>query len=88
MILLKRSRTSSPFEHRTSVTLFIVVWVCSVTTAEVIDAIAQQTGRTLNKKDVELPEIKSVGSFDASIKLHPEVIGTFKVVVQREKNVN
>eukprot|EP00884_Botryococcus_braunii_P012238 jgi/Botrbrau1/21014/Bobra.0144s0028.1 len=59
----------------------------SVTTAEVVEAIAQQTGRTLDKKAVELPEIKEVGTYDASIKLHPEVVGTFKIVVQREKNV-
>ncbi len=64
------------------------LWGCSVTTAEVVEAIAQQTGRTLNKKDVELPEIKSIGSFDASIKLHPEVVGTFKIVVQKEKIAN
>lgn len=65
------------------------VWrSCSVTAAEVVEAIAQQTGRTLDKKKVELPEIKLVGAYDATVKLHPEVVGSFKVVVQREKNVN
>jgi large subunit ribosomal protein L9 len=59
---------------------------CSVTTAEIVDAIFQQTGRELNKKDIELPEITSLGTFPATIRLHPEVIGTFNVVVQREKN--
>ncbi|KAK9908132.1 hypothetical protein WJX75_003058 [Coccomyxa subellipsoidea] len=58
----------------------------SVTTAEIVDAIFQQTGRELNKKDIELPEITSLGTFPATIRLHPEVIGTFNVVVQREKN--
>jgi large subunit ribosomal protein L9 len=61
--------------------------MCSVTAAEVVEAIAQQTGRTLDKKKVELPEIKLIGSYDAAIRLHPDVLGTFKVVVQREKNV-
>ena len=58
----------------------------SVTTAEIVAAIAQQTGRELNKADVELPEIKKVGTYEARVKLHPEVFGEFKVVVQREKN--
>lgn len=58
----------------------------SVTTQEVVNAIAQQTGREVDKRLVTLPEMKSVGTYDASVKLHPEVVGEFKVVVQREKN--
>lgn len=50
-----------------------------------MDAIEQQTGRQLDRRLVTLPEIKSVGTFDASVKLHPEVVGEFKIVVQREK---
>ena len=34
---------------------------------------------------MELPEIKTVGTCDARVRLHPEVFGEFKVVVQREK---
>jgi large subunit ribosomal protein L9 len=56
----------------------------SVTTQEIVDAIAQQTGRELNKKDVTLPEIKSLGTYDAEIKLHPQVVGRFKVVVKKD----
>ncbi len=56
-----------------------------MTPAEIVAAIAQQTGRELEKRDVELPEIKTVGTFDARVRLHPEVYGEFKVVVQREK---
>ena len=58
----------------------------SVTSVEVVDAIFQQTGRKLDKREVELPEIKTTGSYDARVRLHPEVYGSFKVVVQREKN--
>ena len=58
----------------------------AVTAAEVVAAVEQQTGRVLDKRAVTLPEIKSVGTFDATVKLHPEVVGAFKVVVQREKN--
>lgn len=57
-----------------------------MTTQEVVSAIEQQTGRSIDKKLVSLPEIKETGTFPASVKLHPEVIGEFKVVVQREKN--
>jgi large subunit ribosomal protein L9 len=34
---------------------------------------------------VELPDIKTLGTYDATVKLHPEVVGTFKVVVQKLK---
>lgn len=55
----------------------------SVTPQEVIEAIKSQTGRDLDKKDLTLPEIKQVGAYDCDIKLHPEVVGTFKVVVEK-----
>jgi large subunit ribosomal protein L9 len=58
----------------------------SVTSQEIVDAIFQQTGRKLERKDVELPDVSTVGTYQASIRLHPEVLGTFNVVVQREKN--
>lgn len=58
----------------------------SVTPQEVSEAVYQQTGRQINKEDIEVPDIKTTGSFDVSAKLHPEVTGKFKVVVQREKN--
>jgi len=58
----------------------------SVSVAEVVAAVEQQTGKVLDKRAVTLPEIKTVGTFDATVKLHPEVVGAFKVVVQREKN--
>jgi len=57
-----------------------------VTAQEVVDAIEQQTGRVVDKRMVTLPEIKEAGTFNASVKLHPEVTGEFKLVIQREKN--
>ena len=72
--------------HETDFPLLTAVWMRSVTTQEIVDAIFQQTGRQLEKKDIELPEISTVGTYQASIRLHPEVLGTFNVVVQREKN--
>jgi len=56
-----------------------------VTTQEVVDAIESQTGRQLDKRLVNLPEIKKLGTFEATIKLHPNVTGRFKILVQKEK---
>lgn len=56
----------------------------SVTAQEIVDAIAQQTGRELNKRDVTLPDIKTLGTFDAEIRLHPKVTGRFKIVVKKD----
>lgn len=59
----------------------------AVSKQEVIDAVYQQTSRAVDAADLTIPEIKSVGSFECSVKLHPEVTGTFTVVIQKEKNV-
>lgn len=58
-----------------------------MTSQEVVDAIEQQTGRSIDKRLVTLPEIKETGTYTATVKLHPEVVGEFRIVVQREKNV-
>jgi large subunit ribosomal protein L9 len=52
-----------------------------------VEAIYQQTSRRLEERDVELPDIKAVGSYECSVRLHPEVVGTFTVVIQKEKQV-
>lgn len=59
--------------------------LCSVTEQEVVDAIEAQTSRKLDKKLIELPDIKKLGTYEATVKLHPNVTGRFKVVVQKEK---
>mmetsp|Transcript_26023 Transcript_26023/g.72891 ORF Transcript_26023/g.72891 Transcript_26023/m.72891 type:complete len:197 (-) Transcript_26023:471-1061(-) len=56
----------------------------SVTTQDIVDAINQQTGRSLNKKDITLPDISTLGTYDAEVKLHPQVVGRFKVVVKKD----
>lgn len=58
-----------------------------MTNQEVVDAIYQQTGRSVADFELEVPDIKALGTFECSVKLHPEVTGTFNVVIQREKNV-
>ncbi len=56
-----------------------------MSTKEVAEAIYQQTGRALPEADFSLPDIKSVGTFECSVKLHPEVNGLFSVVIQKER---
>lgn len=58
----------------------------SVTVQEVADAIYQQTGRQVADCEFEMPEIKTVGTYECRVKLHPEVVGTFSIVIQKEKN--
>lgn len=55
----------------------------SVQASEITSFIEKQTGQKLDASKLELPEIKTLGSYDASIKLHPEVVGTFKVQVTK-----
>jgi large subunit ribosomal protein L9 len=56
----------------------------SVTAKDLADAIEKQTGKQLDTKGFEVPEIGTVGVYDCTVKLHPKVIGAFKVDVQKE----
>ena len=56
----------------------------SVSPQDIVEAIKMQTGRELEKRTVNLPEIKTLGTYEATVKLHPEVIGSFKVIVQKD----
>jgi large subunit ribosomal protein L9 len=58
----------------------------SVKAADIVQFFEKQTGRVLNEDDITLPEIKSLGTYDGSVKLHPEVIGYFKVQVTKQPN--
>ena len=58
----------------------------SVQAQEITQYIEQQTSRKLDHRDVTLPEIKSLGTYEASIKLHPEVTGYFKIQVTKQAN--
>lgn len=58
----------------------------SVSTKELAAAAKEQLGYELDKKKMVLPEpIKSPGIFDLPIKLHPQVLGSLKVIVQETK---
>ena len=56
----------------------------SVTNADVAEALAQQ-GYEFDRRKISLSEpIKRIGEYSASVRLHPEVIATLKVVVNPE----
>jgi large subunit ribosomal protein L9 len=48
----------------------------SVQIQEIADAIYQQTGRNVSDSEISVPEIKAVGTYECTIRLHPEVGGT------------
>ena len=53
----------------------------SVTAAEVAELILERAGVTVDKRKITVPSIPKVGTADASIKLHPKVTATLKLVV-------
>ncbi|WP_213451089.1 50S ribosomal protein L9 [Rhizomonospora bruguierae] len=56
----------------------------SITPAEVAEAVRAAGGPALDRRRLELPtQIKSVGSYQVSVKLHPEVTAKFSVTVNR-----
>ena len=63
----------------------LAVACCSVSAQEVVDAIYGQTGQKLDKEALQLPEMKTVGTHQAAIQLHPDVIGRFSVVISKAK---
>lgn len=59
----------------------------SVAVKDVSEAIYQQTGRQLAEADFKIPDIKTVGTYECTVKLHPEVKGTFSVVIVKDKTL-
>ena len=54
----------------------------SVSTKEIATAFKEQHGVDIDKKKIVLPEsIKSFGSYEVSVKLHPQVTGKLTVKV-------
>jgi large subunit ribosomal protein L9 len=55
----------------------------SVTTSDVVDAVAAAGGPKLDKRRVELPSahIKNVGTHSVSVRLHPEVVAALDIEV-------
>lgn len=53
----------------------------SVTTQDIVDIIKANTQREVDKKDIELPDIRALGEYIAAVKLHPEVTASVQVMV-------
>ena len=57
----------------------------SVTTADIVDAVAKAGGPKLDKRLLQLQPIKSLGSHTVTVKVHPEVEATLTVDVVAAK---
>ncbi|WP_026653283.1 50S ribosomal protein L9 [Butyrivibrio proteoclasticus] len=57
----------------------------SVSSKEIVTAAKQQFGFELDKKKLQMPEaIKSFGTYEIPVKLHPQVTSTIKVCVKEQ----
>lgn len=55
----------------------------SVSTKEIAEEVSSQLGYSLDKKKMQLDvPVKAEGTYNVSIKLHPKVTGTLKVIVK------
>eukprot|EP00955_Chlamydomonas_euryale_P011122 119853-Chlamydomonas_euryale.AAC.3 len=59
----------------------------SVSVKDVADAIYQQTGKQIQEADIKIPDIKSVGTYECTAKLHKDVTATFSVVIVKDKSL-
>ena len=53
----------------------------TVTSQEVVEIIQKITNQEIDRRGVDLPEINQIGSYEATIKIHPEVIANIKIKV-------
>jgi len=57
----------------------------SITTADLAEEVARQTGEQVDRRDVHLEEpIRSLGTHEVSVRLHPEVAAVLSVQVEPE----
>jgi len=56
----------------------------TVTDREVADAVKEKAGLELDRRDIEVPDIRQVGSYKVQVKLHPEVDATINLSVVGE----
>lgn len=53
----------------------------SVTSQDVVEAVKLQTNQDLDKRTIEVADIREVGTFPVVVKLHPEVSANFDLLV-------
>ena len=63
--------------------LTVLLSCYSVSAQDVVDAVQQQTTKTLDKRAITLPDIKTLGTYEVQVKLHPQVTATFQLVVTK-----
>jgi large subunit ribosomal protein L9 len=57
----------------------------SITTADLAERISAQTGEEIDRRDIHLDEpIRSLGTHEVSVRLHPEVTATLSIQVEAE----
>lgn len=54
----------------------------TVTSQDIADVIKEQAGIEVDRRGVEVPDVKTTGNYQAEVKLHPEVVATvdFQVI--------
>ncbi|MEN9218599.1 MAG: 50S ribosomal protein L9 [Gloeomargarita sp. DG_2_bins_126] len=53
----------------------------SVTEKDVAEMIQAGTGQVVDRKEITIPDIRKLGTYEAQVRLHPEVIATVKFKV-------
>ncbi len=57
----------------------------SITTADLAEEIAKQTGQAIDRRDIHLDEpIRSLGTHEVSVRVYPEVNATLSIQVEPE----
>jgi len=58
----------------------------SITTADLAEEIARQAGETIDRRDIHLDEpIRSLGTHEVTVRLHPEVDAKLSIQVEAEE---
>ena len=55
-----------------------------VTAADVADLILQNSGHEVDRRNIDMPEIRKLGTYTVEVKLHPEVMAQVKLEVLPE----
>jgi large subunit ribosomal protein L9 len=56
----------------------------SVTSSDIADALKAAVGFEIDRRDITAPDVRKLGTYEAEIKLHPEVTATIEVEVVAE----
>lgn len=55
----------------------------SISSKEIVTAVKEQYGKDIDKKKIQIPDaIKSIGTYEVTVKLHPKVSATLRVKVE------